>query len=117
MAKLKRQMLELRHLRNVSKGLLRDDVAFLKGERGGKRVGPRLMEKASGSARDAASNAAGLAGEHKAKIGTGVALGVATFTAWIFRDRIEQAFDQVLDYMRDDDPESTTTHKHTDQLE
>ena len=103
MVKLKGQMLELRHLRNAAKGLLRDDVAFLKGERGGQKVGPRLADKASGSLRDAASGAADFAGQHKLKIGTGVVLGLGAFAAWIFRDRIEQAFDQVLDYMREDD--------------
>lgn len=103
MARLERQMRELRGLRDSAKGLLREDVALMRGERGGKTVGPRLMDNASDKARQTASQGRELVGEHKLKIGTGVALGIGAFAAWIFRDRIEQAFDQLLEYVADDD--------------
>lgn len=103
MGKMKHTMLELRQLRNASKGLLRDDMAFLKGERGGKTVGPRFMNAAGSSVRDVAGAASEFAGQNKLKIGTGLAIGAGVLTAWIFRDRIERAVGQAIEYMRNDE--------------
>jgi len=108
MGKLDRQMMELRHLRDSAKALLREDVAFLKGDSGGRPVAPRLMETASDKVRDVAGRSAQLAGDHKLKIGTGIAIAAGAFVAWIFRARIEQAFDQLLDYFNDDDHDDGT---------
>lgn len=104
MARLERQMQELRRLRNSAKGLLREDVALMKGERGGKTVAPRLADSANETARKAASEGAQLASVHKAKIGTGVALGVGAFAVWIFRGQIERAFGSLMELVAASDP-------------
>ena len=118
MGRKQRQMLELRSLRNAAKGLLRDDVAFLKGNSGNPSPGARLMQGAGAKARTAADSTAQFAADNRLKIGTGIALGVGALAAWIFRDKIEKAFDHLLAYIEGDgesEQEASDTEDQTPQ--
>ncbi len=99
MSKLDWRMKELRQLRNSAKGLVREDVAYLTGDRGAKAAAPRLMDSARDKARAAKDHSVQYASEHKFRIGAGLAIAIGVFLAWIFRHRIEKAFDQLLDHI------------------
>ena len=82
---------ELRHdrtLRNAAKRLLRHDVAAVKGDVSERGLGGRMLDRARDGASEAAQGAAGYADEHRAQVGTGLAVGIGALLAYIFRDRV-----------------------------
>lgn len=78
-------------LRNAAKRLVKADLGFVKGDVAQKGIGSRAAGRAREGAADIAENAADYADTHRVQVGTGIAVAVAAFAGWIFRDRLADA--------------------------
>ncbi len=91
MADLQHQLREDRALRNAAKRLVKADLGFLKGDMAEKGLGSRIAGRAKEGAAGIAENTAEYADENRIKVGAGLAIGIAAFFGWIFRDRLSDA--------------------------
>jgi len=85
MTKSANELLEDRALRDAARGMLQDDIAFIRESISARSLPGRLADRLSGSARDIADEAATVADEHRLALGVGLMLGVAGLAAWLFR--------------------------------
>ncbi|WP_120078510.1 hypothetical protein [Aurantiacibacter odishensis] len=91
MADLEHQLQQDRALRNAAKRLVKADFGFVKGDMAQKGLGGRIAGRAKDGAADIAESTADYASEHRLQVGTGIAVAVAAFAGWIFRDRLADA--------------------------
>lgn len=91
-----RQLLEDRALRDAARGLVQDDIAFIRDSVAARSLPARLADRVTGGARDIADEAAIVADENRVMLGSVVALGVAGLAAWVFREPLRAGIDGLL---------------------
>jgi len=94
------QLLEDRALRDAARGLVRNDIAFIRESVSARSVPARVADRISGGARDIADEAAVVADENRAVLGGALFVGAVGLTAWVFRSQLEQGLDDLLGRMK-----------------
>lgn len=101
MADLRSQLHEDRMLRDAAKRLVKNDMAFVRGDVSRKGLGGRFADRAKDGAAELADTAGSYADTHRAQVGTGLVVGVAAVVGWIFREQLAEA---VYDLFHDKGP-------------
>ena len=91
-----RQLLEDRAMRDAGRGLVQSDISFIRESVAARSVPARLLDRVSGGARDIADEAAVVAEENRKVLAASVALGTLGLVGWIFRDRLQALFHDLL---------------------
>ncbi len=97
MSNAERQLLEDRAMRNTARGLVDADIAYIRGSVQQRSIPARFADRLTSTSGDIAGEAAHLARENRAIVGTGVALGVAGMLGWLFRQKIAAALFRLVD--------------------
>ena len=94
------QLLEDRALRDAARGLVRNDIAFIRESVSARSLPARLADRVSGGARDIVDEAAVIADEHRAVLRGALVMGALGLAAWVFRTQLVQGLDDLLGRMK-----------------
>ncbi|MWV28072.1 hypothetical protein [Aurantiacibacter rhizosphaerae] len=108
MTDLQTQMHEDRMLRDAAKRMVKSDVAYVKGDMSCKGLGGRFVDRIKDGASELSDNTHEYADTHRAQVGTGIAVAVAAFFGWKYR---EQLADAVYDLFHEKTPVEKVSEK------
>lgn len=74
-----------RAMRDAARGLVEQDVAFLRGDNARRSVPARMSDRARGAAGNAAEKASGIASDNRGAVGAAAAVGLAALALFLFR--------------------------------
>lgn len=103
MADIEQQLREDRAMRNAAKGLVKSSIDNVKGDMAQRGFGARVASRAKDGAAQIADDSADFVRSHGNQVGTGLVIGALALVGWMFRDRIADAVNDVLN--QDEDTE------------
>jgi hypothetical protein len=115
MADPARQLLEDRALRDAARELVQGDIGYIREGLANRGIPARILDRATGSAREISGEAAIAAKENAVTLGTGVAVGALAAMAWVFRSQLSQIACDLMGGAPTGEPEPAPTHDPSEE--
>lgn len=114
MSPMKRRLIEYRAMRNEARGLVKGQIAWFKAGAGEPGFANHLIATAKDYAHTVADGAAGFVHENKGKLSGGAAVAALGLAAFLFRDRLGDLVNGMIDGLTGDENDATSKQANQD---